>query len=150
MTAPATPTSHLFGPPSGFMKVGGEPGSRTGGTLVVVAFDNVASVANGQAVTDIQAYAYVHGAHRVKRCVFAASAVATATGKADVYDQAGTPASILSAQPTLAAAATAYNADPASTDAHVGPACYTLRAVTTATSAAFTNFKAYLEIELLS
>ncbi|HEY3349399.1 MAG TPA: hypothetical protein VGM13_06475 [Thermoanaerobaculia bacterium] len=152
MTSPATPNLRISPPPSGFALIGGgaDTVARTGGPIIVIPFDVVPTVANGAALTSVQARAYINSAHRVRRVYFAANGAATATGKLDVYAQAGTPASILAAAKTIAAAATVYASDPVSTGGADGPAEYTLRADTVATSAAFTDVKAYLEVELLS
>ena len=152
MTYPTTPTTWIPDGGAGFMKIGSAPHStaRVGGPIVVIPFDVVPSVANGVAATVVQATAFINSAHRVRRVYAAADAVGAATGKFNVYNGAGTPASILAAAKTIAAASTVAAADPASTGAADGPALYTLRADTTATDSSFTNLKAYLEVELLS
>lgn len=135
----------------GLTRSGGEGAGRHVGPILLVPFPVVDSVGAGVALTAIQSRLHINVPHRVRKVYAAASAV-TGASTFDVYDDAGTPASILSAPATTGAAdAQVAGALAATVDKKQRAAgMYTLRATTAASTGALTNLQAYMEIELLN
>lgn len=121
------------------------------GALLEIPFDLVASVGNSAVITDAVGWIPVGRAHRLRGVKFFCTAKAgTAAPTVNVYDSAGTPATILTGAVTLSAAATVYSGVIAApTTVQAAGSYYTLR-VATDSNGTVTNLKAILEIELTS
>lgn len=120
------------------------------GALSVERFPTVASVADGVAITTVQETLY--GPPRPFRVRSAAASPDTITGAAtfDVYNSAGTPATILAAPKAFGTAKTqvvGVLAAPATV--YAAGAYFTIRVTTAASSGALTNVRGLLEIETL-
>ncbi len=130
------------------MDSGGGPG-RFLGALQRVAFDVVASVANGVAITTVQATCYPSPGQKFRvRGAYATASAITGAATFDVYNTEGTPATILSA-PKALGLADAIVAGVVADQTKVYAAGYplTVRVTTEALTGALTNFRAFLEIE---
>jgi len=135
---------------------GGDIHLDAGGVGVVVGalsaerFPVVASVADGVVITTIQETLY--GPPRPFRVRSAAASIDTITGAAtfDVYNSAGTPATILAAPKAFGAAkaqVVGVLADPSAV--YAAGAYFTIRVTTAASTGALTNVRGLLEIETL-
>lgn len=124
-------------------------GGRVLGALQRVAFDVVASLADGVAITSVQATLYPSPGQKFRiRGVYGTCATKTGAVTFDVYDTEGTPASVLSAAVTVATAGT-LAAGVVAKESKVYAAGYplTLRATTAASTGALTNLRGFVEIE---
>lgn len=133
------------------VQIGGEGVGRTLGPIAVIAFDTVASLADGVALTSVQATTHIPWTHRI-RGAWASIESNTGTVKFDVYDNAETPASIGSAAKTISAVdtATALALSDVAAPTKRAAAYYTLRAETAASTGALTKLRCFLEVEILS
>jgi len=116
------------------------------GNLLVIPFDNIASLADGVALTSVQTRVYINHTFRLK-AVHASCSAFTGTAKFDVYYST---ASVLSAPKTFAATDTEYSGAVASKSTKHAAGYLTLRCETAATTGALANVRAYVEIELCS
>lgn len=120
------------------------------GALSAERFPVVASVADGVVITTVQETLY--GPPRPFRVRSAAASIDTITGAAtfDVYNSAGTQATILAAPKAFGAAkaqVVGVLADPSTV--YAAGAYFTIRVTTAASTGALTNVRGLLEIETL-
>lgn len=117
----------------------------------VIWFDTLGSVGAGVALTTVQARLYVPFASRLVKVVSRCSAKAGgADPQVDVYNTEGTPATVLAAPRTLAAADTSYeNAAAARATKYASGYAFTLRAQTNAGDGSITNLQAGIVVEKL-
>lgn len=120
------------------------------GALSAERFPEVAAVADGVAITTVQATLY--GPPRPFRVRGAAASIDTITGAAtfDVYNSAGTPATILAAPKAFGTAGTQVVGVVASpSTVYAAGSYFTIRVTTAASTGALTNIRGLLEIETL-
>lgn len=120
------------------------------GALSVERFPTVASVADGVAITTVQETLY--GPPRPFRVRSAAASPDTITGAAtfDVYNSAGTPATILAAPKSFGVAkAQVAGVLAAPSTVYAAGSYFTIRVTTAASTGALTNVRGLLEIETL-
>ena len=133
----------------GDMHLDSKARGRVLGVLQRVAFDVVASVADGVAITTVQATCYPSPGQKY-RVRGAYGTVATKTGAVtfDVYDTESSAATILAAPKTIATAG-ALSAGVVADETKVYAAGYplTFRVTTEATTGAATVIRGFLEIE---
>lgn len=120
------------------------------GALTTERFPEVAAVADGVAITTIQATLY--GPPRPFRVRGAVASIDTITGAAtfDVYNSAGTPATILAAPKAFGSAkAQVVGVLAAPSTVYAAGSYFTIRVTTAASTGALTNVRGLLEIETL-
>lgn len=142
-------TNHIEADSGGDIHLDAKAKGRVLGALQRVAFDTVASLADGVAITDVQATCYPSPTQPYRvRGVSGTCATKTGAVTFSVYDTEGTPASILSAAVTIATAGTLSSGTIAD-QSKVYAAGYplTLRATTAASTGALTVLRGFLEIE---